>query len=75
MAEHEIGLKIPKEIEIVNRDIKIVVRRDGNRFGTLTISKGTIDWRPVNAKSGKRGETQLGWSKFDEVMKEANRRR
>jgi len=27
MAEHEVGLKIPKEIEIVNRDIKIVVRR------------------------------------------------
>lgn len=75
MAEHQIGLKIPKEIEILNRDIKIIVRRDGIRFGTLTISKGTIDWRPVNAKRGKTGETQLGWSKFDEVMKRANRRR
>lgn len=75
MAEHSVSLEIQKEIEVGNVDLKIRVKRDGRRFGTLTISKGTIDWRPVNAKRGKKGETQLSWVDFDAAMKEANRNR
>jgi hypothetical protein len=71
MAEHEVGLKIPKQIEILHRDIKIIVRQGGSRFGTLTISKGSIDWRPANWKK----DIPLGWNEFDTAMKEANRRR
>lgn len=75
MAEHNVTLEIPNEIEVGNVDLKIRVRRDGKLFGKLTISRGTIDWKPVNAKAGKKGETQLSWVDFDAAMKEANRNR
>lgn len=58
MADHDVTLEIPRVIEVGNVDIKIRVKRNGSRFGTLTISKGSIDWRPLKAKSGKKGETQ-----------------
>ena len=75
MAEHDVSLRIQSAIEVGNTDLKIRVKRNGTRFGTLTISKGTIDWRPVNAKRGKKGETPLAWEDFDKWMKKANRHR
>ena len=35
--------------------------RDGDKFGELHISKGTIDWYPLNAKI----PTKLTWKQFD----------
>jgi hypothetical protein len=75
MAEHNVTLEISDEIEVGNVDLKIRVRRDGDRFGTLTISRGTIDWKPLKAKRGKQSETRLSWEDFDRVMKKANRNR
>jgi hypothetical protein len=72
MAEHKIGLEIPKEIEVSNSDLKIRVRKDGKRFGTLTISKGTIDWRPAKKWRRNKNEIRLPWSVFDQTMKGAN---
>ena len=71
---YKISLKLSKPIEILHTDVAIVVREDGEKIGTLTLSKGTIDWRPKNAKSGKTKETQLTWTRFAEVMEEANDR-
>ena len=71
MAVHEIRLAIKKGIEVVNTDVKFVVKRDGDTFGTLTISKGSIDWRPKKKHAGGKNETSLGWSQFDEVMRNA----
>jgi hypothetical protein len=75
MAEHDVSLKIPNAIEVGNSDLKVIIRKDGNRFGTLTISLGTIDWRPAKAKAGKKGETRLNWTQFDQAMKDANKNR
>lgn len=75
MAEHDVSLEIPKGIEVGKRDLKIRVESDGVRFGTLTISKGAIDWRPGHAKRGKSGHIQLGWAAFDAAMKRAIRKR
>ena len=69
MADHKVSIEIPKEIEVGNADLKIRVKSGGERFGTLTISKGTIDWRPRNAKRGKGSHIQLSWSEFDQTMK------
>ena len=55
MAEHDVSLEIPRGIEVGKRDLKIRVWSDGIRFGTLTISKGAIDWRPGHAKEGNQG--------------------
>jgi hypothetical protein len=70
---HSISLEIPKAIEVQNSDVVIVVKRDGEKLGTLTISLGTIDWRPKNRKSGKKGETNLTWTQFADLMAEANK--
>lgn len=71
---HSIGLKLPKAVDVQSSDVVVVVRKDGERLGTLTISRGTIDWRPRNAKSGKKGETQLTWSRFAQIMESENSR-
>lgn len=75
MAEHEVSLEIPRGIEVGKRDLKIRVVSDGVRFGTLTISKGAIDWRPGHAKRGKSRHIQLGWAEFDAAMERTMKRR
>jgi hypothetical protein len=75
MAEHSVTLEIANEIEVGNVDLKIRIRRDGDRFGTLTLSRGSIDWKPRKAKRGKQSETRLSWTDFDAVMKDANQHR
>lgn len=75
MAEHDVSLEIPRAIEVGKCDLKIRVKSDGVRFGTLTISKGAIDWRPGHAKRGKSRHVQLEWSDFDRVMQRARRKR
>ncbi|WP_158789028.1 hypothetical protein [Granulicella sp. L46] len=65
---YEISLTIPKGIEVLHSDLVIIARQDGALLGTLTISKGTIDWRPKNRRAGKKGETQLTWSQFADRM-------
>lgn len=73
MATHEIKLKLTKGIEVLNTDIEIIVKRNGAIFGTLTLSRGTIDWRPRKKHMGGKNEIQLGWTEFARVMQEANK--
>lgn len=68
---HAINLQFSKEIEVLNSDIVVIVKKDGEKLGTLTLSKGTIDWRPKNARAGSKTEVQLSWTKFAEVMTNA----
>ncbi|HWG18367.1 MAG TPA: hypothetical protein VN678_10930 [Acidobacteriaceae bacterium] len=70
MARHAITLKIAKGIDVQNVDIEIQVEKNGNRFGTITISKGSIEWRPAKAWSGGKSEVSLPWTKFDKVMRD-----
>ena len=67
-----ITLTIPSEIEISSSDIVIVAKQDGKVLGTLTLSKGTIDWRPKKKRVGGPSEIQLSWSKFAKVMEEVS---
>ncbi len=73
MATHEIKLKLTKGIEVLNTDVKIIVKRNGATFGTLTLSRGTIDWRPKKKHVGGKSEIQLGWKEFAKVMQEAKK--
>lgn len=68
-----ITLAFSKEIEVLHSDVVIVAKQDGKALGTLTLSKGTIDWRPKHKKAGKGGETQLTWSQFAKLMEETNK--
>jgi len=68
VAVHRITADFKGGIEIGKVDLKIVVRKNGAVFGTLTLSKGTIDWRP---KKWWRGyEKQMSWSEFDAKMRQ-----
>ena len=64
MPTHQINLKIPKAIEVVNKDIEVVVYEDDKRLGTLRISKGSIDWTPAKGQA-----RHMRWSAFAELMK------
>ena len=66
MATHEISLKVPHGITIVNTDIEVQVRADGDLLGRLRISKGTIDWIPAH----KKGAHRLRWRRFAELIEE-----
>lgn len=70
MAIHEISCNFAQALEIVNNDLTVLVKRDGELFGTLTMSKGSIDWRPAKAWRGGRSEVSLDWSQFDRVMRD-----
>ena len=48
MAKHEVTLNISRPIPVGNVDVEIAVRRDGQAFGKVKISKGAIDWMPAN---------------------------
>ncbi len=57
--EHEVRCTIPKQ-EIKNADIEFKVRRNGEMFGTLKISKGGMVWVPKDAKKGYK----VNWGQF-----------
>jgi len=65
MAKHEIRLKIPKAIEVVNRDIEVIVYEDERRLGRLRISRGTIDWTPASGKNARH----MSRASFARMMK------
>ena len=61
---HEIIMDISTKF-VLNKDVTVEVKEDGNKLGTVLISKGNIEWLPAgNFKNKKR----LSWSKFAEVM-------
>ena len=66
MATHEISLKVPHGIMVVNKDIEILVREDGDVLGRIRISRGSLDWVPANKKRAK----YLRWAKVDRLMQE-----
>lgn len=71
MATHEISLNVPHGISVVNKDIEVHVREDGEVLGRIHISKGSIDWIPASAKQVRR----LSWERFAALMEEEGRRR
>jgi hypothetical protein len=64
MAKHEISLEIPHGITVVNRDIEIDVRENGELLGRIHISRGSIAWRRGNARQLQH----VRWSKFADFM-------
>ena len=66
MPKHQINLKIPKAIEVVNRDIEVVVYQDDRRLGRLRISRGSIDWTPASGKRAKH----MSWESFAQMMEQ-----
>lgn len=51
--------------QILHRDVEFSVKQNGNKLGTLKVSKGGVEWVP----SGHSVNTvRLNWRKFAERM-------
>jgi hypothetical protein len=61
--KHDVKFSIP-ERELGNADIQFNVKRDGQKVGTLKVSKGSLVWVPKDNTYGYK----MGWSQFDSLM-------
>lgn len=64
MPKHNVYFNLPAR-ELGNSDIIIEIFSDDEKFGTVTISKGALEWYPSNAKNPYKME----WEFFDKVIK------
>lgn len=61
---HEVSLNLNEKF-VLHKDVKIEVKADSAKLGTLLISKGNIEWLPVGNSVNKH---RLSWRKFAELM-------
>ena len=66
MAQHDVLFSVP-ERTLGKSDIEFKVWRDGELFGTLKISKGSLVWYPKGTTYGYKN----GWAKFNDWMMES----
>jgi len=62
---HDVTFNVPTRL-LGKSDIEFVVREDGEKFGTLRISKGSLVWFPRNGVKGRK----VGWGQFDAFMED-----
>jgi hypothetical protein len=65
MPKHNVFVNLPKR-EIGKTDVVFEVFSDLEKFGTITISKGALEWWPSNAKKPYR----MDWTRFDRAIRE-----
>ena len=63
MAKHTISVALP-EAQVINKDAVITIRGNNRILGTLTISRGNIEWYSRLWKKPRR----LTWAQFDRIM-------
>ncbi len=66
MPKHSLKLSLPST-EIANSDVTLDVFQDGKKYGTITMSRGGIDWYPKNVST----PISMNWASFDKVMKDS----
>lgn len=66
---HEVTMDIATKF-VLHKDVKVEVKKDGKKLGTVLISKGNIEWMPTNNSVNKK---RLSWVKFAEIMAEHGR--
>ncbi len=72
MAQHEIQFKIPSFVEVRNKDVEFEIYADGELFGFLKVSKGSLDWRP--ARFRRESPFVVYWEEFDTFAATKRRR-
>lgn len=64
MAVHDVSLQVSHPIPIGKVDIEIPVRKGGRLLGTLTVSRGGLDWK----KAFARQSVSVTWTQFAKMM-------
>ncbi len=62
MADHDVYFTIP-ERDLGKADVEFRIKRNGQAFGRLRVSEGSVVWVPANKQYGYR----LSWSDFDKL--------
>ena len=62
MPEHDVSFSVPDR-PLANADIVFTVDEGGERFGTLRVTKGGLDWLPT--RKWREKPFRLDWSRFD----------
>ena len=65
MAKHNIFFELTS-VELGKVDSKIHIKKDGKQFGTITISKGDLEWYPYKAKYPYK----ISWTVLDKIIRE-----
>lgn len=65
MAQHNVYVNLPWR-ELGNADAFFEIYRDGKKLGTMTISKGALEWYPTKAKRPYK----ISWTSFDKMINE-----
>ena len=52
-------------VELTSKDSSVTIKKDGKTLGSITISKGTLDYFPRSRKKA----ISLSWKQFDSLMK------
>jgi hypothetical protein len=60
---HEVDFSIPTR-DLGRSDVEFNVKKDGEKLGTLKVSKGSLVWFPTDTSYGYK----LSWSAFDQLM-------
>lgn len=63
MPEHRIEMWQPAK-SLLNSDLYFDVYSDGQKLGTMSLSKGSIDWFP----KGKQKSKRITWERFAAAM-------
>ena len=71
MAEHYLEVKVPRWVEIQRKDLFLKVYSNGELFGTLKVSQGSIDWSPAGSK--RENPHVIYWHEFDEFARTKRR--
>jgi len=61
---HKVTIDINDKF-VLSKDVKVEVKNDEGKLGTLLISKGNIEWLPAGHHVNKY---RLSWTKFAELM-------
>lgn len=64
MAKHNLYFELPVR-EIGKTDVLFHVYKDDEKFGSITISKGNLQWYPKNSKT----PYTVSWSAFDKIIR------
>ena len=63
---HVVTLDIATKF-VLHKDVKIEVKNDDGKLGTLLVSKGNVEWLPAGNSVNKR---RLTWTNFAALMEE-----
>ena len=63
---HEVRARIDTKV-VAHKDLEITVKADGEKIGTLLISKGNVEWLPKGNSVNKK---RLSWWRFAQLLEE-----